>query len=303
MNPPEKRLKMMTLLQLDYFRKLAATEHITKTATELHITQTALSYMIGNLEKELGVKLFDRAKRRVWLNEEGRVFLKYVNDIFTSLENGRAALQDISSSKEQVIRLAAGTSSVWAPLFRDFCKAYPHHTLKQTNHTISQMEKALAEKTVDFVLAGENDLRVSGMEKTWIKTDDIYLCVSPMHPLANRESVYLKELQDEHFIDLNATMPWRAYCDQLFALAGFKPHVVLECDYTLRASLIESNFGVALTSASAREVDLLRPNRYIRIADSYAHRKMYLYYNPDRYMTQAAKDFLELCVGYYKDEA
>ena len=33
---------MITLLQLDYFRKLAATEHITKTAKELYISQTAL---------------------------------------------------------------------------------------------------------------------------------------------------------------------------------------------------------------------------------------------------------------------
>ncbi len=292
---------MITLLQLDYFRRLAATEHITKTAQELCISQTALSSMIIHLERELGVQLFDRSKRTIRLNDAGRIYLKYVNDIFMSLENGRAALQDISNSGEQSIRLATGTSSVWSPLFHDFCTVYPQHTLKQTNHTIPQLEKALTDMTADFVLAGENDLRITGMEKIWFKTDAIYLCVSPTHPLANRETVYMEELRDEHFIDLNATVPWRAFCDRLFDQAGYTPHIVLECDYTLRASLIESNFGVALTSASAREVDLLKPNTYIRIADRYAIRNMYLYRNPNRYMTQAAKDFLNFCVGYYQD--
>ena len=290
---------MITLLQLDYFRKLAAVEHITKTAQELRISQTALSSMIINLERELGVQLFDRSKRTIRLNDAGRVYLKYVNDVFTALENGQTALQDISTSQEHAVRLATGTSSVWSPLFHDVCKVYPQYSLKQSNHTVPQLEKALLDMTVDFVLAGETDLRISGMEKTWFKTDSIYLCVPQSHPLADRESVFMEELREESFISLNATAPWNLYCDRLFALAGYTPRVVLECDYTLRASLIESSFGVALTSGSAREVDLLKPNRYIRVADSYAVRQMYLYHNPQRYMTKAARDFLTFCTGYY----
>ena len=290
---------MITLLQLDYFRKLAAVEHITKTAQELRVSQTALSSMIINLERELGIQLFDRSKRTIRLNDAGRVYLKYVNDVFTALENGQTALQDISTSHERSVRLATGTSSVWSPLFHDFCKVYPQYTLKQSNHTVHQLEKALLDMTADFVLAGENDLRISGMEKTWFKTDDIYLCVPQSHPLAERESVLMEELREENFISLNETAPWNTYCDRLFAMAGYAPRVVLECDYTLRASLIESNFGVALTSASAREVDLLKPNRYIRVADSYAIRRMYLYHNPQRYMTKAARAFLDFCTGYY----
>ena len=76
---------MITLLQLDYFRKLAAVEHITKTAQELRISQTALSSMIINLERELGVQLFDRSKRTIRLNDAGRLYLKYVNDVFTAV--------------------------------------------------------------------------------------------------------------------------------------------------------------------------------------------------------------------------
>ena len=134
---------MITLLQLEYFRKLAEKEHMTQTAQELHITQTALSYMIINLEKELGVQLFNRSKRTIRLNDAGRLYLNYVNDIFMALKNGQAALQDIHALQESSIRLATGTSSVWSPLFHDFCKVYPQHSLKQSNNTIPQMEEAL----------------------------------------------------------------------------------------------------------------------------------------------------------------
>ena len=71
---------MITLLQLDYFRRLAATEHITQTAKELFISQTALSSMIISLEKELGVQLFDRSKRSIRLNQAGKLYLQYVDE-------------------------------------------------------------------------------------------------------------------------------------------------------------------------------------------------------------------------------
>jgi len=293
---------MITLLQLEYFRKLAAVEHITKTAQQLPISQTALSLMIINLEKELGVQLFDRTKRTIRLNETGRIYLKYVNDVFAALDNGRIAVQENNDYREHLVSMATGSSSVWTSLFHDFCKAYPQHVLKQSNGTIPHLEKLLQEKKIDLVIAGENDLNIKNIEKTWFKTDAVYLCVPQMHPLADRESIYMDELREEKFIFLNEAVPWQTFCNRLFEKAGYVPHIVLECDYTLRASLIESNFGVALTSASARAANLLKSNKFVRIADDYAIRNMYLYYNSGHRLTTAARDFLDFCAVYYAEE-
>lgn len=54
----------MTLLQLQYFETLARVLHYTRAAEELHIAQPSLSYSIGELEKELGVKLFEKENRK-----------------------------------------------------------------------------------------------------------------------------------------------------------------------------------------------------------------------------------------------
>lgn len=87
---------MITLLQLRYFQALAKSEKVTQTAKELYISQAALSSMIISLERELGTPLFERSRRSVRLNEAGRTYLRYVNEVFLALDNGAAALKGLT---------------------------------------------------------------------------------------------------------------------------------------------------------------------------------------------------------------
>ena len=64
--------------------------------------------------------------------------------------------------------------------------------------------------------------------------------------------------------------------------------------------MITSGFGLALTSSAGREVDLLKPNRYILVSDSCARRVIYLFRNPKRYLSSAAEQFRDFCVGFYR---
>lgn len=293
---------MITLLQLDYFRKLAATEHITQTARELYISQTALSSMIIGLEKELGVQLFDRSKRSIRLNEAGKLYLRYVNDMFAAMDNGRAALMELTERADRQVSVAMGTSQVWLPMVRDFRKRYPECTIKQQNKTLEGMIDALRELENDFVIASVDEITDPGLEHVFLKKDSVYLCVSQNHRLAGRESVHLKELENEAYIDLPVGTPWREYCARLFQRAGVSIRTVLECDYSLRAALIDSEFGVALTSASAYEVDMFKPNCYIPIADEFAYREMALFWNPKKYMSKTAQNFREFSAAYWTGE-
>lgn len=64
----------MNLYHLRYFATLAHLEHYTKAAEILSITQPSLSHAIASLEKELGVKLFEKEGRNVVLTNAGRPF-------------------------------------------------------------------------------------------------------------------------------------------------------------------------------------------------------------------------------------
>ena len=290
---------MITLLQLDYFRKLAATEHITQTAKELYISQTALSSMIIGLEKELGVQLFDRSKRSIRLNQAGRIYLQYVNEMFAALDNGRNALHELTEGAEHQVSLTVGSPQVWLHMIRDFRHQCPECSIRQYSQTLDGLTDSLRSMKTDFVIAGLGEVPDPSFDHVVLKTDRVYLCVSKNHRLAGRESIRLRELEDEPYIDLPVGAPWRAYCTELFDRAGVNIRRVLECDASIRSALIDSEFGVALTSSSAYEVDMLKPNRYVPVADEFATREMALFWNPKKYMSKAARSFRDFCAGYW----
>ena len=64
----------MEIQQLQYFKTLAKLEHMTRAAEVLMISQPALSKSISNIEKDLGVPLFNREGRSIYLNRFGEQF-------------------------------------------------------------------------------------------------------------------------------------------------------------------------------------------------------------------------------------
>ena len=83
----------MELIQLKYFKTVAELGKISDAAQELFITAPALSTSIARLEKELGVKLFDRSNNKITLNQQGQIFLRCVNQIFSNIHNTKLELR------------------------------------------------------------------------------------------------------------------------------------------------------------------------------------------------------------------
>ena len=288
---------MVTLQQLKYFRELAKTEHLTQTAERLYITQTTLSNTIINLERQLGVKLFDRVGRNLQLSEVGTLYLKYVNEALTALDNAQTAVDDYRENVRQSVSVATFSSSVWSSTLQGFRSRYQTYNIRQIHCDKALMRNMLLNQEIDFVIAGLSDFSPSGLEYHIIRVEQLYLCVSPNHPLANRTSIHLAEAKDESFINLPVSNGFRGFCDDMFQKAGIRYHAALECDYTMRGKLVAAGFGVAITTHVTRLQNVLGSDIvYIPIVDDFARRPIAIFWNPRHYLSRAALDFRDYII-------
>ena len=75
----------LSLRQLRAFEAVATEGSFTKAAQRLFLTQSALSVLVRDMERELGLSLFDRHTRRVELSEAGRDFYPHVRRMLNEL--------------------------------------------------------------------------------------------------------------------------------------------------------------------------------------------------------------------------
>ena len=91
----------MNLFHLRYFVKLAHEQHYTRAAEKLCITQPSLSNAMAQLEKELGIRLFEKNGRRVSLTVYGQQFFECA---LATLDSGVESLR-LAAKGDGLIRL------------------------------------------------------------------------------------------------------------------------------------------------------------------------------------------------------
>ncbi|AEN13443.1 MULTISPECIES: LysR substrate-binding domain-containing protein [unclassified Streptomyces] len=95
----------MELRHLRYFAVLAEELHFGRAAQRLHMAQPPLSQRIRDLERELGVRLFDRTRHRVQLTEAGALLLEHVRPVLAGVDTAREAMRRIRPGEAGVLRV------------------------------------------------------------------------------------------------------------------------------------------------------------------------------------------------------
>ena len=72
---------VMRIKQLEYLEAVIQTGSINEAAKKLYLTQPSLSSAICSLEKEMGIKIFQRTNTGTTLTVDGREFMNYANQI------------------------------------------------------------------------------------------------------------------------------------------------------------------------------------------------------------------------------
>ncbi|MCY4066109.1 MAG: LysR substrate-binding domain-containing protein [Rhodospirillaceae bacterium] len=168
----------MNLKQLRYFEAIYETGSVSGASLRHNIAQSALSYQIANLEKELGVRLFERRPRGMAPTVEGDRLYEHVRRIFLAVDNARSDLLARSGT-------VAGTVTVGLPytalemiglqLAERAAAAFPNLQLWIAESLSSQALSSLRRGSVDLALL-YNPAVSADLRTTQLLTEEM-LCI------------------------------------------------------------------------------------------------------------------------------
>ena len=143
----------MELRVLRYFLTLAREESISRAAEALYITQPTLSRQLAELEQELGVRLFERGKRKITLTEEGVLLRRRAEEMTELADKTERELRKSSEQFAGVVSIGAAETVAAELLVRvvdSFRTKYPEVTF--------QMDAGIADHVKERIDAGLLDL-------------------------------------------------------------------------------------------------------------------------------------------------
>lgn len=235
--------------QLQYFKVLSRVLHYTRAAEELHIAQPSLSYAISELEKELGVKLFQKENRKISLTIYGEQFLPYVERALSLLEEGTEVLSQLAGLKPQLVHLGY-FQSISASLIPAMMEAF---YLSPDNQGIRiQFTEGPSYDVFSLLGAGKLDMtfgmhRADWAESVVIMRQPLYLVVPSGHRLAGLSSVSFDDFAREKQVMLDKPSGLRQQLDRLYSQRHVIPDVVFEvreCNTALQ--YVALRFGVSV---------------------------------------------------------
>lgn len=258
----------MTLTQLHYFKALARILHYTRAAEELHIAQPSLSYSISELEKELGVKLFDKKDHKITLTAYGEQFLPYVENALATLNDGTDALHQMKNDSSRIIRLGyfhSISASFIPQLITDI-----HHAESVSNIQFQFTEDSSLH-IMEFLKCGELDIGFCMHTDKWVEampilTQQLFLVVPNGHPLEQKKAVTFSDFVNEPMIMLDKTSSLSALVQKVFERQGAAPNVqftVRECNAAVQHIALKMGVSILPHVPSIESA----PVRVIPIAD------------------------------------
>lgn len=290
----------MEINQLEYFKTLAHINHFTQAAQIISISQPALSRSIAKLEHELGVPLFNRIGKKISLTPYGQTFLLHIERALQEISRGHQAITDLTKPDQGKIHLSFlhSLGAYLIPnLLSRFRQIYPkiHFSLDQNNS--ANLTRQLLDEDTDLCICSAF-LPTSPLCWQELYSEELFVAVPSNHPLANRKSIYLKEIANEPLVTFKPMYSLRILADTFFNTVAIRPKITFEGDEIVTvASFVAANLGVALIphSPSLDYLDLV----FLPVSQPVCSRTIILAWNQNKYISPAAHKFQQFITNIF----
>jgi DNA-binding transcriptional LysR family regulator len=244
----------MNLNHLAVFHAVAQSGSMTLGADRLDISQPAASKQVQELERALGVALFDRVGRRVHLSQAGEILADYARRLFALAHEAEEAMADVRTVRRGRLVIGASTTigtyllpGVLAELWR----RHPGVELLVHVENTQQVHRRLVEHEVDLGLT-EGLIEEEELEGKVFHQDELVLIAAPGHRLAGQPRVPLSAVREEPFILREPGSGTRAVEELALARLKLPVQVVLSLGSTEAIKrVVAEGVGLAIVSRLA----------------------------------------------------
>jgi DNA-binding transcriptional LysR family regulator len=246
----------MELRQIRSFLSIAETLHFGRSAELIHLSQPALSLQIRALEEEVGVRLFERNRRKTTLTAAGFAFRDDAAAALSQLEQAIRRARLAASGKLGVLRIgfvSTAGSEIVPNVIRQF---------RESNHEVEfSLRNILTAQQVQMLEAGSLDIgflrlpigEQAALDVVTVHREPFVLVVPSSHKLAKRKRVRLREAAGQDFVMYERTYA-PGFHDLMLGIlrdAGIVPHVSQTAgEIPTLISLVASGMGIGIMPAS-----------------------------------------------------
>jgi len=244
----------MELRWLSAFAAVAEELNFRRAAEKLFVAQPAISQQIMNLERELGVKLFERTKRSVRLTDAGAAFLEPCRLVLSGVESAGRLARNAGTGEYGTIRIgfnAGFTTDDMVTLVRIVRRDHPHLELVfDSTRTTTEILKLLKEDRLDLALVG-GPVTGKGLRRRNIGKVKLGVLLPDSHSLSATEEINVEELANENLILVDAQPGWsirRLVQDALDRGGVTTASVMAVADATTMIAFVAAGIGIGFAS-------------------------------------------------------
>jgi DNA-binding transcriptional LysR family regulator len=238
------------------FLSIAETLHFGRTAELIHLSQPALSLQIRALEEEVGVRLFERNRRKTTLTAAGFAFRDDAAAALSQLEQAIRRARLAAQGKRGLLRIgfvSTAGSELVADIVRQFRELNPEVEFSLRNILTAEQVQMLETGSLDIGFLRLPIGAQSTLDVVTVHREPFVLVVPSSHKLAKRKRVRLREVAGEDFVMYERA--WApGFHDLMFGIlrdAGIVPNVTQTVgEVPTLISLVHSRIGITIAPLS-----------------------------------------------------
>jgi DNA-binding transcriptional LysR family regulator len=304
-NAMDPALHRLTLAQLDVLRTVIATRGVGEAARALGISQPAVSKLLRQAERGLGLSLMVRDGKRVVPSSDADAIWRAVESLFgayDSLQRLASGLRQDTGGTISVAAIPTQATRFMAPAIRQLKAEFPNVTVKLQVLPYQAIIESVASGQADFGLI-HSITAVSAL-----RTDDYgeqrILCIAPLgHRFTAMKSVSSQDLLGETYVSYGRDSAFNLWLEQAFARAGVTVPTTIEIGASpALIEVVRQGAGVGLVESAALSGDML-PSLVVRPFRPELRLKSRVLRAPARPLSRHADRMLEIYRSLVEDAA